>query len=436
MKNNQARPKTKRSKTTKLMASDLRVNELNGKFRLCFDDEILLTTHGDDVEHPSRAFIEHIIAEFDIQGTLEVSERMVVKPRFFGSYALFGIQKAYVEYRKDDLSIDFENKLRPDPILYPCAGPEVVEQGARWQPVFEYIEEKNALRDDESRITLPSLPQLMDFNEDSSETDQKEFVRSCGFTDDFVSTVRHDYDALRHEQRTVTMFLYAIHQAGVLFPMLLAMSKCTPDQFARGVMAGHCILVEVFVDVASKDHRKMFIGLRDDARTALEYVRLYRSGPLGEIQAGEDVSKEFKSTLRWNIKAGRNDDAITHSVLKTIAAFLNSDGGTLFLGVDNTGTPLGLDSDGFRDIDHFGLHLNNVVKDSMGATNAAALQVTYPLIDGKQICRIEIPRSTVPVYLKYKSDEEFFIRTGPSTTKLAPSDLVKYVDSHFTQSRK
>lgn len=240
-------------------------------FTLCFDDEILLTGHGDEVAHPSRAFIEHIISEFDIQGTLEVSERIVVEPRFFGSYALLGIQKAYVEHRKDDLSIDFENRLRADPILHPCAGPEVVEQYARWNPVFEYIEEKNALIDDEAlRLKLPNLPQSMGFNADSlDDTEQKQFVQSCGFTDDFVSTVKNDYDALTEEERTVTMFLHAIHQAGILFPMLLAMGKCTPDQYASGVMAGHCILGEVFGDVASKDHRQTFIGLRDDARTDL-----------------------------------------------------------------------------------------------------------------------------------------------------------------------
>jgi len=439
-----AQPKPKRSKRKKIMASDLQFTEVQGIYKLCLGDEILLAAEGHEVAHPSRAFIEHIIAEFDIQGTLEVSDRMVVEPRFFSSYALLGIQKSYVEHRKEDLSVDFENPLRADPILHPCAGPEQVEQRARWKPVFDYIVEKNAQRDDGARrLTLPSLPQLMGFNVEEEDevarscgfADSKEYARSCGFTDDFVKTVKRDYDALTDEQRTVTMFLYAIHRGGILFPMLLAMDKCTPDQYARGVMAGHCILGEVFADVGSRDHRQMFTGLRDDARTALEYIRLYRSGPLAEIQAGEDISKEFKSTLRWNIKAGRNDDAITHSVLKTIAAFLNSEGGTLFIGVDNAGTPLGLELDGFKDLDQFGLHLNNVVKDSLGATIAATLQVTYPRINEKQICRIEVRPSPTPVYLRHKSGEEFFIRTGPSTTKLEPSGLVEYVNSHFSRLR-
>jgi hypothetical protein len=36
------------------------------------------------------------------------------------------------------------------------------------------------------------------------------------------------------------------------------------------------------------------------------------------------------------------------------------------------------------------------------------------------------------VYLKANGkDEEFFIRTGPSSERLGPSDLVGYISEHF-----
>ncbi len=54
------------------------------------------------------------------------------------------------------------------------------------------------------------------------------------------------------------------------------------------------------------------------------------------IKRGESKTLEFKSTLRWNLREDRKDDkAITHSVLKTIAAFLNTAGGDLLIGVDD-----------------------------------------------------------------------------------------------------
>jgi predicted HTH transcriptional regulator len=162
------------------------------------------------------------------------------------------------------------------------------------------------------------------------------------------------------------------------------------------------------------------------------YVILYNSGAPAEIAKGEEVGQEFKSTLRWNIRAGKNDDAMTHAVLKTIAGFANSDGGRLYIGVADNGEILGLDDDGFDNLDKYALHLTNLIKDTMGSTTAAEVKLQFPAIRGKHVCRVECPRAKAPVYLKFKGNEEFFVRTGPSTTKLTPSDLVEYVSKHFS----
>ena len=42
---------------------------------------------------------------------------------------------------------------------------------------------------------------------------------------------------------------------------------------------------------------------------------------------------EFKSTLRWNLFSDKTDKAIENSCLKTVAGYLNSDGGVLLVGV-------------------------------------------------------------------------------------------------------
>ncbi|MBD3307394.1 DUF262 domain-containing protein, partial [candidate division KSB3 bacterium] len=63
------------------------------------------------------------------------------------------------------------------------------------------------------------------------------------------------------------------------------------------------------------------------------------------ISQGENDHIEFKSTLRWNIRARRNDDEIQHSSLKTIAAFLNTEGGILLIGINDAGEPVGLEDD-------------------------------------------------------------------------------------------
>ena len=56
------------------------------------------------------------------------------------------------------------------------------------------------------------------------------------------------------------------------------------------------------------------------------------------VKRGESKTLEFKSTLRWNLREDRKDNRVTHAVLKTIAAFLNTEGGDLLIGVADDGS--------------------------------------------------------------------------------------------------
>jgi hypothetical protein len=71
------------------------------------------------------------------------------------------------------------------------------------------------------------------------------------------------------------------------------------------------------------------------------------------IRHGETASLEFKSSLRWNIKAEKFDKDIESSVLKTIAAFCNTAGGELLIGVADNGSVVGIAHDGFQNDDKF-----------------------------------------------------------------------------------
>jgi type I restriction enzyme, R subunit len=57
----------------------------------------------------------------------------------------------------------------------------------------------------------------------------------------------------------------------------------------------------------------------------------------------EDYSMEFKSTAQWDLREDELNKAMEDAVVKTIAGFLNTDGGTLLIGVDNSGTAIGRD---------------------------------------------------------------------------------------------
>jgi len=84
------------------------------------------------------------------------------------------------------------------------------------------------------------------------------------------------------------------------------------------------------------------------------------------LAAGESSEVEFKSTLRTNLHTGQRDEKVQLAVLKTIAGFLNAQGGTLMVGVGDDGKVLGLSADAFENEDKMGLHLVNLIRDRIG----------------------------------------------------------------------
>lgn len=130
------------------------------------------------------------------------------------------------------------------------------------------------------------------------------------------------------------------------------------------------------------------------------------------------------------------DKEIEHASLKTIAAFLNTEGGTLLVGVDDDGELLGLESDQFGSDDRAMLHLTNIVKARIGASYMRFLQLRVDEVDGSPVPRIDCEPSVIPVYVEHQDDEHFYVRTGPATTKLPSSDIHEYVQNHFFERKR
>lgn len=100
--------------------ADLEVIDTAGGFALALDGEILLTADGAaQIQHVAAPLLAHIAAEFDGHGSMRVLDRKVIAPRFFGSYALYSIQKAWVEPGKDRSRPSI---CRPSPER-PCPSP-------------------------------------------------------------------------------------------------------------------------------------------------------------------------------------------------------------------------------------------------------------------------------------------------------------------------
>ncbi len=149
------------------------------------------------------------------------------------------------------------------------------------------------------------------------------------------------------------------------------------------------------------------------------------------IKKGESEKVEFKSTLRMNIHTNLPDRKIEHSVLKTISALMNSEGGTLVIGVSDDGEVSGIEKDNFQSADKFVLHLSNLIKSQIGKEFFHYLHFEKIVIDGKTILRVDCRPSEKEVFLRSEQSEEFYIRNGPASVKLEGSSLLDYVGRRF-----
>ena len=150
------------------------------------------------------------------------------------------------------------------------------------------------------------------------------------------------------------------------------------------------------------------------------------------IKEGESDSVEFKSTLRWDIRAGKTNAVIERSSLKTISAFLNSAGGSLLVGVRDDGSVEGIETDKFVNEDKFLLHLWTLIRTCLGRDVSPYLRTILEKMEEKTVCLVRCQPSNRPVFLRQPGfDEEFYIRLGPSSNAMDISEALGYIADRF-----
>ncbi len=145
------------------------------------------------------------------------------------------------------------------------------------------------------------------------------------------------------------------------------------------------------------------------------------------ISIGEGRAVEFKSTMRMNLHTHKPDKEIEMAWLKAVAAFMNTDGGTLLLGVTDSGGISGLESDGFANEDKCMLHFKNLINQHIGAELSQYMHFNIVRVNEKMVGVVVCSRSVQPVFLKTPKSEGFFIRNGPSSEALPVSKVLTYI---------
>jgi Alw26I/Eco31I/Esp3I family type II restriction m6 adenine DNA methyltransferase len=159
------------------------------------------------------------------------------------------------------------------------------------------------------------------------------------------------------------------------------------------------------------------------------------------IQKGEHKQLEFKSTMLWDVREQTKKYHVEHSVLKTIAAFLNSEGGTLLIGVTDDGQIHGLEDD-FKVLgskgdprDNFNKAFDNLISNNFGRDIHRLVSLTLEPIDGKLVAKVVVKeKAPEEVFLANKdknSIEEFYVRLNASSVALTGREQSKYIKGHW-----
>jgi DNA-binding response OmpR family regulator len=155
------------------------------------------------------------------------------------------------------------------------------------------------------------------------------------------------------------------------------------------------------------------------------------------ISMGESSALEFKSSLRWDIRANKLNRDLEKVIVKTIASFMNAENeSNLLIGVEDTGEIIGLQND-FKtlgkkqDRDGFENLLITLILDACGKDCIPLLKVKFYQAEGKEVCCVTVKPSKKPIFVTDDKTDYFYVRTGNSTRLLSTRETMEYCKIRF-----
>ncbi|MBI5964046.1 MAG: putative DNA binding domain-containing protein [Chloroflexi bacterium] len=381
-------------------------------FCITIDEKILKTPKGNLVVLEDERAMRELAAEIDYSDELNVKNLSL--------FNLLCTQIDFVEQDRQEFSETFfREPIWDDPVLRPLAGPEVVEQLKYLKTVKDFLR-KHDLR-------YVNLPQSVPFEGSGSFIDGNEDFEKL------VAFVNSSIQKFNPQQLAVFITIAHLFDSPIL-GLMLANKEINSHEFAVVYLTMFAINSKIWGDTDRKEERELLATYTKQAEVMVRYLDQFSKKLTAVekiIQAGESKSVEFKSTLRWSIRAKQNDEKIEHEVLKTIVAFLNTDGGTLLVGVEDNGNFLGIELDGFPNEDKYLLYFRDLLVTKIGREYFDIIKFGLEPVKEKKALLVECKRSSKPAFVKYDGKEEFFIRTGPSSAKLSPSEMLEYSKTRF-----
>jgi hypothetical protein len=155
----------------------------------------------------------------------------------------------------------------------------------------------------------------------------------------------------------------------------------------------------------------------------------WKSNPVLELIAqGEGEKLELKETLEVDAKTGDRNAGVLMAALKTMAAFLNTEGGTMLIGVADSGEIRGLSKDyklcHKHDKDGFEQKIYSLIMSRFVPQPTGKIKISFEQLEDKQVCVISVEKSKDIVHLDGK---DVYVREGNTSRKLEGPSLTAWV---------
>lgn len=193
--------------------------------------------------------------------------------------------------------------------------------------------------------------------------------------------------------------------------------------------------VDRYADFLERRRGLIASKINDYLSSLISEPQIVHERPVSDlIGLGESATLEFKSTLQWDMVEQRVNKQLRFSVLKTVAAFLNSAGGTLVLGVEDDGNVCGLEHDLGAlqgSTDRFEQLLANLLAQYVGGHIGGLVRTRFEKLGTSTVCIVDVDRASAPIFVKEPSGTVFYVRFGNTTRQLDPEETLKYTQTNW-----
>jgi len=193
--------------------------------------------------------------------------------------------------------------------------------------------------------------------------------------------------------------------------------------------------LEKFEEFLAARRELIALKLNEYLTSLISIPEVVHERPISElIKLGESATLEFKSTLEWDVIQSKKNPALRKQVMKTIAAFLNSAGGTVVIGVEDNGYIYGLANDlalSNNSTDRFVNLISNLITEDIGAEFASFIKIRFEVLDKQKVCVVDVYKAPQPAYLKGEHGSEFYIRLGPTSRMLDTEEAINYINMNW-----